>query len=65
MMILSFQNQVICFPLFLEQFSSYQMDKEGNAFGVKKLGYLVVFTLCETVFYGLDLCFLGILALLS
>lgn len=44
----SLQNQVICFLLFFEQFSLYQMDKEGNAFGVKKkLGHLIVFTMCE------------------
>lgn len=47
MMRLSFQNQVICSLLFPEQFSFYQIDKEGNAFGVEKLGHLIVFTLCE------------------
>lgn len=36
------------FPLVFEQFSLCQMDKKGNnAFGVKKLGHLIVFILCE------------------
>ena len=31
------QNEVIHSLLFPEQFSLYQMEKEGNAFGVKKI----------------------------
>ena len=35
--ILKPQNEVIHSLLFPEQFSLYQMEKEGNAFGVKKI----------------------------
>ena len=37
MVILNPQNEVIHSLLFPEQFSLYQMEKEGNAFGVKKI----------------------------
>lgn len=45
------QIQVICSLLFFEQFSLYEMDKEGNAFGVKKLGHLIVFTQHEAEYF--------------
>lgn len=57
------QNQVICFLLFFEQFSLYQMDKEGNTFGMKKLGHFIMFIHVKKSI--LDLCFLSILTLLS
>lgn len=53
MVILKPQNEVIHSLLFPEQFSLYQMEKEGNAFGVKKLGHFLVFTLCEAEYFRL------------
>lgn len=38
-------------PSFPGQFSLYQVDEEGDAFGVKELGQLIVVTLCEAEYF--------------
>ena len=54
MVILNPQNEVIHSLLFPAQFSLYQMEKEGKMPLVwKKLGHLLVFTLCEAEYFRL------------